>query len=61
MTKHKEQHLNPWDEYGDKYDRWLKDREPKQLVDTGFRYCSLSCSAISRAGMCSMPAAVRAT
>lgn len=27
---------NPWDDYADEYDRWLADREPGQLVDTGF-------------------------
>ncbi len=36
MTKLKEQHVNPWDEYADEYERWLSERDPGQLVDTGF-------------------------
>lgn len=27
---------NPWDDYADEYDRWLRDREPGQLVDGAF-------------------------
>ncbi|MBA2247084.1 MAG: class I SAM-dependent methyltransferase [Chloroflexia bacterium] len=36
MTKHKGQHVNPWDEYADEYEQWLSDREPGHLVDTTF-------------------------
>lgn len=27
---------NPWDNYADEYDRWLRNREPGQLVDSAF-------------------------
>lgn len=27
---------NPWDDYADEYDRWLRNREPGQLVDSAF-------------------------